>query len=168
MQVWPLPPLVGYNGTLDAEEWAGGGGCLPLVSLALNSEPLMTLQEVKAIGWKCLAALSDGAFHARVLRARAPPLLRLPKRTPLMALLLSEWPTALAASRAAPLVAVAGASGRVVLASHPAGRPAPRRRRRLRPAELALHCHTVARSTSPEARSTPPTTRSPSGASPLG
>ena len=66
------------------------------------------------------------------------------KRTPLMALLLSEWPTALAASRAAPLVAVAGASGRVVLASHPAGEPtASDDGDGFDSAELALHCHTI-------------------------
>ena len=57
---------------------------------------------------------------------------------------LSEWPTALAASRAAPLVAVAGASGRVVLASHPAGEPtASDDGDGFDSAELALHCHTI-------------------------
>ena len=150
VQVWPLPPLVGHNGTLDAAAMGeAAAGCAPLVSLALESEPLMTLQEeVKAIGWKCLAAFCPTAPSmlacCGLTQTRRLVFYDYLKRTPLMALLLSEWPTALAASRAAPLVAVAGASGRVVLASHPAGEPtASDDGDGFDSAELALHCHTI-------------------------
>ena len=53
---------------------------------------------------------------------------------------LSEWPTALAACAAAPLIAVAGASGGVRLSAHPM---ADADNKAFAPADMMMHAQNV-------------------------
>lgn len=125
----------------------------PIISLTLEAEPILTLPvELLTLGWRCVASFCtlrpEIIACSGLTRDRRLVLYNYLKRTPLLALSLDEWPTSLAACRIAPLLAVAGASGRVKLVSYPAGEEACEAGTRDATAavdvvDLELHCHNV-------------------------
>ncbi|KAL1511948.1 hypothetical protein AB1Y20_005228 [Prymnesium parvum] len=111
VQVWPLP-----DAALTPAD--------PILTIELEPEPLLVVaHELAAIGWRCLAAFCP--HHHQVIaccgltRERRLLFYDFVQRQPLMAVPLPEWPTSLAFSRCAPLLAIAGARGRVMLISYP-------------------------------------------------
>ena len=107
VEVWPL--------VRDARSAAEA---TPLVSLSLETAPLLKLPaRLTPLGWRCLVSFLPGRpgviACTGLTRQRRVTLYDFVARVPLASLALSEWPTALAASDAAPLLAVGGASGAV-------------------------------------------------------
>ena len=92
----------------------------PITSLTLESKPILTLPDnLRSLGWRCLVAFLP--FRPSVIaccgltRRRQLVLYDTERDFPLSAFPMDEWPTALAACAAAPLLALAGASGKVKL-----------------------------------------------------
>jgi len=78
---------------------------------------------MQPLGWRCLAVFCP--YHPQLVAAcgvtqrKQVHFYDFLARTMVRTVTLSEWPTALAACAAAPIVAVGGASGGVRLAAHP-------------------------------------------------
>ena len=121
----------------------------PLAHLRLEAEARVALPaELQAMGWRCLAVFCP--YDPRVIAACGVTRQKLVyfydfvQCAMLRSVALNEWPTALAACAAAPLVAVAGSSGGMRLVAHPIeGDDADGSGTSFAPADLLLHANNV-------------------------
>ena len=144
VQVWPLIEAALAPAAAPALAELG-----PLVTLELEPEALLVVpSELASLGWRCIAAFCP--HHPPVVaccgltRERRLLFYDFVQRSPLVAVPLQEWPTALAFSHAAPLLALGGASGRVKLISFEEHALYPAvGRAELDVIDVALHTHAV-------------------------